>query len=518
MKMNLPVTNQEFVVEKGKSIVSKTDINGNIVYVNPYFIEASGFNEEELLGQPQNIVRHPDMPKEAFADLWKTIKKGLPWTGILKNRRKDGGFYWVLATVTPIREEGKIVGFMSVRVHPREIDIKNAEALYSRMRQDKAKDVRLEHGILIKTGFAGLVEKIKYARLKTKVHTVFSILLLLECITAVRGFYVHSSEFYLFVSVISIAMSVYLWRTLIVTLFRPLKLAIDLTNAVTGGDLTGRYTEIKRRDEIGMLLRSIKHMSINLTGIIRDVRTNVKKIDGDTVEIAEGNLSLSERTVAQTHNVIETSERMLTLTGSVKTNSQHVSEANQLSEHASKVAEKGRKVVIDTGETMQAISDSSKKIVDIISLIDNIAFQTNILALNAAVEAARAGEQGRGFAVVAMEVRNLAQNSANAAKEIKTLITQSVERIDAGNHLVHDVSETMREVVESVSRVTELMAQISQANQKQNTDIEYAHDAIKNIDAFTEQNTLMVKDAAVSARNLQYQTRKLDEAISTFKF
>lgn len=518
MRMNLPVTNEEFVVEKGKSIVSKTDLQGNITYVNPYFLEASGFTEEELLGQPQNIIRHPDMPSEAFKDLWRTVKWGIPWNGYVKNRRKDGGFYWVLATITPIRENGKVVGFMSVRVRPRKSDVDNISVLYEKLRKGQLKNVTLRKGQLFRTGLGGYIDKMRYTSLITKTNVALGTATLLELVAAIVSYFTHANLIVTGLIILGILLTSFFWYGLIHKVIRPMRQVIAVANAVTGGDLSHRYLETNRRDEVGSLIRSMRQMSINLTGIIRDVRTNVSTISDETSGIASGNRDISARTVQQMENLTATTESMEQITSSVKDNASHVLEVNTLAEHASNVAEKGKDIVQKTGTTMKEISDSSKKIVDIISLIDNIAFQTNILALNAAVEAARAGEQGRGFAVVATEVRNLAQHSANAAKEIKDLIEASVKKIDVGNELVENVNQNMVEIVESINRVTQLMGQISVANQKQNQDIDSAHSAILQIDEFTQQNSTMVSQASVAATNLDYQTNKLEQAISTFKF
>lgn len=297
---------------------------------------------------------------------------------------------------------------------------------------------------------------------------------------------------------------------------RPLADAVTLAKAVANGDLTSNI-QAKSKDEVGELLASLKLMNDNLTRIVSEVRYGTDTIETASSEIATGNLDLSSRTEEQASSLEETASAMEQLTSTVKQNADNASQANQLASSASHVAQNGGKVVDEVIKTMASINDSSKRIADIISVIDGIAFQTNILALNAAVEAARAGEQGRGFAVVATEVRSLAQRSANAAKEIKTLINNSVESVDAGSKQVEQAGLTMREVLESVQRVTDIVAEITSASQEQSTGIEQVNQAIMQMDEVTQQNAALVEEAAAASQSLKDQAGVLARAISVFK-
>jgi methyl-accepting chemotaxis protein len=295
----------------------------------------------------------------------------------------------------------------------------------------------------------------------------------------------------------------------------PIREAVAVAGRVASGDLSSRI-EVHSKDETGRLLQALKQMNESLVKIVGEVRSGSEAIGGGTRQIASGNADLSQRTEEQASSLEETASSMEELTSTVKQNAENARQANQLALGASDVAVKGGSVVRQVVGTMASINESSKKIVDIIGVIDGIAFQTNILALNAAVEAARAGEQGRGFAVVATEVRNLAQRSAAAAKEIKALIGDSVDKVGAGSKLVDEAGKTMEEIVASVKRVTDIMSEITAASQEQSAGIEQVNQAIAQMDEVTQQNAALVEEAAAAAESLQERARNLQAAVSVF--
>ncbi|WP_338682050.1 methyl-accepting chemotaxis protein [Janthinobacterium sp. TB1-E2] len=297
---------------------------------------------------------------------------------------------------------------------------------------------------------------------------------------------------------------------------RPLRTAVEIARKVADGDLTAQI-DASAKDETGQLLQALKDMNTSLLNIVSEVRTGTDSIATSSTEIAAGNQDLSSRTEEQAGSLEETASSMEELTSTVKQNADNARQANQLAASAAQVAVKGGEVVAQVVGTMESINASSNKIVDIISVIDGIAFQTNILALNAAVEAARAGEQGRGFAVVASEVRNLAQRSASAAKEIKTLIGASVEQVNAGSMLVAQAGSTMTDIVDSVQRVSDIITEITAASSEQSVGIDEINRAIGQMDAVTQQNAALVEESAAAAESMQHQAHNLAQVVSVFK-
>jgi methyl-accepting chemotaxis protein len=296
----------------------------------------------------------------------------------------------------------------------------------------------------------------------------------------------------------------------------PIAEAVSVARRVADGDLTS-HIAVESSDETGQLMQALQDMNTALLTIVGKVRTGTDSIATASNQIATGNLDLSSRTEQQASSLEETASSMEEITSTTRHNGDNARQANQLAVSASDVAVKGGTVVAQVVSTMDEINESSRKIVDIISVIDGIAFQTNILALNAAVEAARAGEQGRGFAVVASEVRNLAQRSAAAAKEIKELINTSVDKVESGSRLVAQAGSTMEEIVSSVQRVTDIMGEITEASREQESGIDQINRAITEMDTTTQQNAALVEQAAAAAQALQHQSEELARAVSVFK-
>ncbi|MFO6420839.1 methyl-accepting chemotaxis protein [Hylemonella sp. W303a] len=331
-----------------------------------------------------------------------------------------------------------------------------------------------------------------------------------------KGVYDTAMASIIALTTIAILLGVFVAFVITRSITAPVGRAVTLAETVAAGDLSSRVV-VEGKDETAQLLRSLAHMQENLSRVVSTVRVGSESVATASAEIAQGNQDLSARTETQASSLEETAASMEELSSTVTQNADNARQANQLAQSASSVAVEGGEVVSQVIETMRGISDASKKIADIISVIDGIAFQTNILALNAAVEAARAGEQGRGFAVVAGEVRNLAQRSAEAAKEIKTLITDSVHRVEAGTTLVDQAGNKMSEIVQGIKRVTDLVGDISAASTEQSQGVAQVGEAVQQMDQVTQQNAALVEQMAAAANSLKGQAHELVQAVAVFK-
>ncbi len=516
MRVNTPVTNNEYVLAEGKTIVSTTDLQGNIQYANPYFIEVSGFTEDELIGAPQNLVRHPDMPVEAFADLWATIRAGMPWSGMVKNRCKNGDYYWVHANVTPVIENGNAVGYMSVRTKPTREQVNAASTLYAELKAGNPRKLVLQRGRVLESGLAGRIARLSRLPLRVQVNAGMTAIALALALGLAGAMQAGMAPWVLAPMALALALSLALWLSLHRNVLVPLERATSFTRRLAGGDLTGRIDQMAD-NEMGHLVAALRQTSVNLYSVIGDVRANFDEMRQATGEIATGNMDLSSRTESQASSLEETAASMEELTQNVAQSSDNVKTANSLAMRAADMATRGGATVSEVVSTMQAISTSSNKVLDIIGMIDGIAFQTNILALNAAVEAARAGEQGRGFAVVAGEVRNLAQRTAAAAKEVKQLIDVSIATVDNGSRLTANAGQTMSEIIGAVDNVKRVMEEIAAATREQSGGIVQVNQAVGQLDAITQQNAALVEQAAAAAGSLAQQTEGVAQALAVFR-
>jgi aerotaxis receptor len=515
MRDNGPVTQREYPFPSGETLVSTTDLQGRIVYCNAAFITVSGYEHQEILGQPHNMIRHPDMPPEAFRDMWETIQSGQPWSAMVKNRRKDGDHYWVQANVTPIMDaHGQPNGFMSVRTEPERQAIEAAEALYARMRaQGESGYLRLRQGQLVNLTLGGRLRDALRLSLGTRMSLT---VLLVGLVGLGLGLWLSGSGM-AWVGALAVAVLALLggWYLRGVTL-APIEALVGFANRIAAGDLTQQIKN-GRRDEIGRVTAALAQLNVNLMSIVRDARVGVMQMRQSTQAISAGNQDLSGRTESQASNLQQTASSMEQITATVHASTEMAASAATRADAARQVSQRSAAAVQAVSTTMDSIAQSSARIADIIQVVDSIAFQTNILALNAAVEAARAGEQGRGFAVVAAEVRTLSQRTTEAAKEVRGLIQASSERVAEGGTQVLNAGRAMGEVQQSVEEVHGLITRISQGMNEQRQGMDQINAAVAQLDTLTQQNAALVEEVSASALGLNEKAQEVANSVSVFR-
>lgn len=522
MRQNFPINNNEIRLLPDQYLISKTDLKGRIVYANPAFIEISGFTQEELIGKAHNIVRHPDMPPAAFADLWQTLQAGKPWLGMVKNRRKDGGFYWVQALVSPIIENDTVTGYSSVRVRPSDDQIHYASQCYEKINNNELHGYTIKEGHIVTTGWRRILKLTHLPFQKTLNASILRMTLLGTLTTLIASYFaitggVNSNQlpwFYAFVATTLLLVYGYGWL-LAQRVTRPLHQAARIAQQIAAGNLmiNTRSPNIDQDNENNELFFVLSIMRKGLSAIADDTHIGIRASTQAAEKLHKSNELLAQRTQSQADFLQKTTINMEQLTMTVQQNADNAREATQLAERSMHTAEQGGNAVQELIDSMHTIHKSSTQIADIVSLIDNIAFQTNILALNAAVESARAGEAGRGFAVVAGEVRSLAQRSAQAAHDIKSLIDDSVKQVEIGASQAGQADQTMHEVVKAVSQVNQIIHDIASASSEQAIGLHHIHQAITQIDDVTQQNTDLVSELGLTVNELSTHAQALDQAI-----
>ena len=514
MRINHPVSQQEYSLEPGRNLVSTTDLKGRILHCNPAFIEASGFTREELQGQPHNLIRHPDMPEEAFRDMWATIGQGQPWSGLVKNRRKNGDFYWVQANVTPVMDDDRPVAYMSVRSCPERAAVERAAQLYQLMNDEKQRGVppslRLAAGQVVFTGVAGRAQAAGKALVAHRLAGLYALVALLAYAVALAS----GGAWWGLAPALAAALGSYgLGQRLSA---RPVLDLLRFARRMAAGDLTQRC-DVHGSGPVGQLQLALNQLNVNLQAIVGDARVEAEQIEIAIAEIACGNQNMSDRTESQASSLQQAAASMDEITGTVRASAESAQRAATLADNTAQVTNVGLKTVARVSDTMHAISESSARIADISQVIDGISFQTNILALNAAVEAARVGEQGRGFSVVAGEVRALANRTAEASKEIKVLIDAARARIETGVLEFERAAQAMRDSAEGVGRVSEFVREINHASSEQLLGISQVNQAVSQLDGLTQRNSTMVEELSASATTLSARAHVMAQSVQVFR-
>ena len=523
MRTNLPIHAEEIIVPENQYLISKTNQQGKIYYTNPIFEEISGFAHHELVGADHNIVRHPHMPPSVFKDMWQTLQALRPWEGVIKNRHKNGNFYWVYARVLPIIENGKHTGYASVRVRATPEQIAAAETRNQRFINDPTSDLPAQQGaqplsVHLSAGCSTLLSLL----FSSNYSAHFTRLALLSLLMLVATVYTVLSPSGLFSLPNAISATLLGSLMLFISgygasiakrLLNNMKRSTHIAQQIATGNLRVHTSSFHAPKESRQLHFYLDFMRKSLAGIALNTQQGAAVSITVAQALQANNQQLSQRTAEQFQALENTAASMQQLSHIVSANADNTAEATRLAQSSMNTAEQGGKAVQDMVDTMQAIHQSSRQIAEITTLIEGIAFQTNILALNASVESARAGEAGRGFAVVAAEVRNLALRSSSAAGEIKELLQTAVGRINIGVSQAEQAGQTMQHIVSAVERVTQTIADIANSSSEQTHGLTQIQVAVEQLEQLSRLNSDLVEQLGDTVTHLHEEALELDNAI-----
>ncbi|EWH01037.1 methyl-accepting chemotaxis protein [Halomonas sp. BC04] len=470
MRSDLPITQVEYPLADDDLLISRTNLKGQITYANPAFVRVSGFGLEELLGANHNLVRHPDMPPAAFANFWATIQRGEVWSGLVKNRRKNGDHYWVRANVVALKEQGCVVGYASLRVKPTAAEVAQAEAIYGAWSEGRGKGYTLQRGQIVRrqplAWFAGL---------QWRSTTLQMRLLTLVAVAIIGGLVFHQwrlsyEPLPLGAGLAGLALVLGLGMGVWARIPRAIEGLRGFVLQVAAGNLTVESPALGR-DDTGQLVEALATMKKGLGSIVQDVNRGTERVSPSVAGIRQNSTSITRASDELATSVQQTVASTEQLTATVTQNADNAQQASRLALSNVQEVQGAGEGMARVVQCMASITDSAKHMAEAVSLIDAIAFQTNILALNASVEAARAGEHGKGFAVVASEVRILANRSSEAAKEIRRFIQAANGEIETGARVVMDTEAAIERVVEASNHVNDIMGEISMASTEQSSGI-----------------------------------------------
>jgi aerotaxis receptor len=488
-------------------IVSKTDLKGRITYANRCFIDISGYSEEELIGAPHNLLRHPDMPPAAFADLWQTLKAGKPWRGMVKNRCKNGDYYWVEANANPIWEGGRVIGYMSLRTKASDEQKAEAERIYLALREGTARGIKVREGRVVRTGPLGWLGAIVRPSLASLLSAVLAlaaaavVALALGSIAGGRGATPGGAWPAAAAALALAALGLARWLVH-ACLLRPMEDAIRTCQVIAAGDVRLQAAS-DCSSELGRLRHALHTMAGNIASVVTDVSNAAATLASSSVQVSSTAQDLSQCSTEQAASVEQTG-------ASVEQMSDAIGQAAESARATDEVALQAAKLAADGGEAVKGTVAAMRQIAEKIGIVDEIAYQTNLLALNAAIEAARAGAAGRGFAVVAAEVRRLAERSQAAAPEIGAVAPASVQQAEVAGKLLGDM-------VPTIARTSNLVKEIAAAGAEQAEGAAQVRTAMGQMNQVTQRNASSSEELAAAASDLSGQTATLNSLVSFFR-
>ncbi|MDR1349199.1 MAG: methyl-accepting chemotaxis protein [Zoogloeaceae bacterium] len=538
MRTNLPVNQVETLLPEGEFIYSRTDNKGVIVELNDAFARISAFTREEMTGQPHNLVRHPDMPPEAFHDMWRDLKQGLPWRGVVKNRRKDGGYYWVVANVAPVREGGRIIGYQSVRGRPDKADIQAAEAAYQRIRAGDT-SIRVEHGRVVSTR-RSLGDYLQNLGLQS---TVAGVLLLLMSLLLVFSGLLPALPGRI-LGGLGLLYGLYFLLGFAPRLRRDLaQVSQYLFTLLGSGDLRARLNG-ERPDVLGEVTYRLNHLTAWIQSTLQGMNETSRDVRQSAHAVAQSVIVLKDSAQVQSDATAAAAAGIEEITVSISEVAANAATTLDAAHMASQASASGGELARQASETILALADSvrssagqvermgehSREISRITGVIREIADQTNLLALNAAIEAARAGEQGRGFAVVADEVRKLAERSAQATQEISAMVNsvqagtgKAVEgmragasQVENGVNLVQNAHNALLEINAQMSRTLAMVSDISHSSGEQQEAMTSMANNVEQVASMTDQNLTLAGETTRTAEILRAATDRMQKAVEQY--
>ncbi len=542
MSRHRPTTNVETLLPEGEFVYSRTDLKSLIAEANEAFAQISGYRREEMIGEPHNMVRHPDMPAEAFADLWCDLKAGRPWRGLVKNRRSDGGYYWVVANASPVREHGRIVGYQSVRSRPSREEVMAAEAAYARIRAGD-RSLRLKHGRVVPARNS-LWDTFNASTTQTLGAAV---LLLMLATLGVAGYFVDiplGAELKLTVGATALLWAPYLGFVSMPRLQRDLgALDAHLEQLLSSGDLRRRF-DLARRDRLGDIARKTDRFVSSVQATIQGMGDTARKVADVSNEVAARVAKVSSAAQVQSDATATAAAGIEQVTVSIGEVAEHAAATRAAAEATSTVSARGAQLSAQASATILALADTVKdaarqvellgtrsaEISRITGVIREIADQTNLLALNAALEAARAGDQGRGFAVVADEVRKLAERTGEATQEISRMIgaiqaetqkavtgmREGAAQVEDGVELVHDAQNALHEINAQMSRTLAMVNDISHSSAEQQNAMQAMAQNVEKVASMTDQNMAVVAETDGAVRSLDQAVARMRDAVGQF--